>query len=389
MNRLGIGIIGTGGVFEAHALAYAQLASRARLLAVADVDEPKLHLAAGRHRIPAAYADYHELLARADVDLVVVCTPPSSHAEIAIAALEAGKYVVCEKPLAPTLAAADRILAAARRFPGRLSTVHQFRYLPEVQRAVWLRDRGDLGALFFGRFSRYARYRRPAKAPTSGQPPKGARSTWWGDWEVAGGGVAMTQLIHELDLACHLFGPAAAVSATVDTLSEAIGSEDTCAAIVRFESGAIVSCYGTVAAQRTWSGFDVFGSLGSVHHPWAFECMDRARREETLPAVLAVHPLPPPASQPDPQSSAHTPYVAAVLDAIDEGRPLPIGPDEARTSVELCTAIYASALSGSHVALPLDRTHRHYTGITRADYEVRVRHGRGAARGREARGSSR
>jgi len=388
MSRLGVGIIGTGGIFEAHALAYAQLASRARLVAVADVDETNLRDAATRHHIPSACADYHELLARDDVDLAVVCTPPSSHADIAIAALEAGKYVVCEKPLAPTLAEADRILAAARCFPGRLSTVFQFRYLPEVQRARWLRDGGHLGDLLFGRFSRYARYRRPAKMPTPGRRAKGPRSTWWGAWAVAGGGVAMTQLIHELDLACHLFGPAAAASATVDTLSEPIESEDTCAAIVRFESGAIVSCYGTVAAQRTWSGFDVFGSLGSVHHPWAFECMERERREETLRMVLAAQPLPPPASQPDPRSSPHTPYVAAVLDAIDEGRPLPVGPDEARTSVELCTAIYASALSGELVALPIDRAHRHYTGITPADYAARVRHGHGAASVPGARRSS-
>src|SRR5207245_8376044 len=191
----GVGIIGAGVIFEQHARAYSQLADRARLLAVADEDETRLRLAAMRHGIAAACRDYRELLARDDVDIAVVCTPPSSHAEIVIAALEAGKYVVCEKPLAPTLAAADRMLETARRFPGRLSTVYQFRYLPEVRRALWLRDHGRLGPLLFGRFSRYARYQRPPKAPKPGRAPKPARSEWWGRWEVAGGGVAMTQLI--------------------------------------------------------------------------------------------------------------------------------------------------------------------------------------------------
>src|SRR5439155_13567193 len=102
----------------------------------------------------------------------------------------------------------------------------------------------------------------------------------------------------------------------------------------RLASGAIACCYATVSAHRTANGFDVFGQLGSVHYPWNFECMDRTWREEALRAVLGVHP-----PAPEPEESAHTPYLRAVLDAIDAGRPLPIGPDEARASLELCVAL--------------------------------------------------
>ncbi len=176
-------------------------------------------------------------------------------------ALEAGKFVICEKPLAHTLESADRIIAVAKKHPGKLSTVYQFRYLPEVQRTLWLRDHGRLGKLLFGRFHRFAKFEAPARPAKDGKPAKPAkkRSPWWGQWQTAGGGVVMTQLIHEIDLMQHIFGRATEVTATMETLREAIESEDTCAATVRFESGAMVSCQGTMTAQRSSHGFDVIG----------------------------------------------------------------------------------------------------------------------------------
>jgi UDP-N-acetyl-2-amino-2-deoxyglucuronate dehydrogenase len=392
-TTFGMGIVGAGRIFEQHARAYAALGTRARLLAIADVDQAQLRKATTRNFIPYEYQDHRALLERDDVDVVTVCTPPALHERVVVDALEAGKFVLCEKPLAHTLEAADRILAVARRWPGKLSTVYQFRYLPEVQRTLWLRDQGRLGRLMFGRFSRYARFETPAKSGKSGKPAKPAkvRTDWWGRWGTAGGGEVMTQLIHEIDLMCHLFGRAIEVTAAMDTLKEPIESEDTCAATVRFESGALVCCYGTMTAHRSSTAFDVVGELGSVHSPWALESMDSDWRDQSLRDVLALHPLAadgsPPrlglmaalrarlASKPAaPAASAHTPYVAAVLDAIAEGRRLPIGPEEARASLEICTAIYASALTRQPISLPLDSTTRCYTGLTTSDYDGRERH---------------
>jgi UDP-N-acetyl-2-amino-2-deoxyglucuronate dehydrogenase len=394
-NTVGMAIVGAGRIFEQHARAYAALGGRTRLLGIADVDEAQLLKATSRYFIPYACRDYRALLERDDVDVVTVCTPPALHEQVVVDALEAGKFVLCEKPLAHTLAAADRILAVARRWPGKLSTVYQFRYLPEVQRTVWLRDQGRLGRLMSGRFSRYARFETPAKAGKRGKAPKPGkvRTDWWGRWGTAGGGAVMTQLIHEIDLMCHLFGPAVAITADMDTLKESIESEDTCAATVRFASGAVVCCFGTMTAHRSSNAFDVFGELGSVHSPWALECMDTRWRDESMRAVLAAHPLSAEDSSPRPglraalrarlwgggahtapPVSAHTPYVADVLDAIADGRPLPIGGDEARASLEICTAIYASALARQPIALPLDSTNRCYGGVTTDDYDGRSRH---------------
>lgn len=395
-NHFGVGIIGAGTIFEQHALACEQLVDRARLLGVAEVDDAKLRMATAKHFIPFDCHDYRELLERKGIDIVTVCTPPVFHEKIVVEALEAGKYVLCEKPLAHTLGSADRIIEVARRFPGKLSIVYQFRYLPEVQRAIWLRDNGRLGPLLLGRFSRYACFQKPAKKSKPGKKPKPVkkRADWWGRWEVAGGGEVMTQLIHEIDLMYHIFGHPVSVMSVMDTLKEPIESEDTCAATLRFESGAIVCCYGTMNAHRSSNGFDVFGKLGTVHYPWSLECMDQKRQKDALRDVLAVYPpavnLPPKLNliklavrkitsrlqgeaRAKPKPSEHTPYFAAVLDAIEAGRPLPIGPEEARASLEICTGIYASALTGAPISLPLDKTNEYYNGITTRDYDGRKR----------------
>jgi len=377
MDTVGIGIVGAGKIFEQHAIACNSLAGRARLVGIADIDEAHLQKAAGKYSIPLAVANYRVLLDRQDVDVITVCTPPVLHERVVVDALEAGKFVICEKPLAHTLQSADRIIAVAKKHPGKLSTVYQFRYRPEVQRALWLRDHGRLGKLLFGRFHRFAKFQAPAKPAKDGKPAKPAkkRSPWWGQWQTAGGGVVMTQLIHEIDIMQHIFGKATEVTATMDTLHEAIESEDTCAATVRFASGAMVSCQGTMTAQRSSHGFDVIGERASAHSPWALESLDTDWRDDSICAVLEAHPSPLMADK-SAESCAHTPYLADVVAAILESRSLPIGLEEARASLEICTAIYASALSGRPVPLPIDRTNNCYAGVTTAVYDGRQRQNR-------------
>src|ERR1051326_4258512 len=176
MDIVGIGIVGAGKIFEQHAIACNSLGSRARLVALSDIDEAQLQKAASKYSIPFTAADYRSLLDRREVDVITVCTPPVLHEQVVIAALESGKFVICEKPLALTLESADRIIATAKKYPGKLSTVYQFRYLPEVQRALWLRNHGRLGKLLFGRFHRFAKFEAPARPAKDGRPAKPERS---------------------------------------------------------------------------------------------------------------------------------------------------------------------------------------------------------------------
>lgn len=374
----GAGIIGAGVIFEDHARALAQLAPRARLIGLADIDLTRARRSAQGFFVPVVATDYHELLGRGDIDIVCVCTPPSLHERMVIDALAAGKYVVCEKPLAHTLASADRILEAAGRYPNRLSVVYQKRFTPEVLRARWLVDEGHLGAMQFGRFTRMSHI------PVGHQ--KGG--SWWGKWDVAGGGALLTQCIHELDLQLLLFGPAVRVQAAMATLASPIESEDTIAATVEHESGAIVSvgCSAghTISPRIQW---DAAGPKVAVHFPWAVNCSDRHlrnhlqheavkrfpgdQRRTLLPAKLdkvvrlAKRKLGIGQRQ---VPSEHKPYLAAVLDAIEKNEPLPIPPADARKSLELCLAIYTAAITGQAVELPLSGDARFYDGVTPDDY---------------------
>jgi predicted dehydrogenase len=374
----GVGIVGAGGIFAEHARGYTQL-PRTRIVGLADVDDERMRRASKDFFIPFTCKDYHQLLAREDIDIVDVCTPPNLHEPMVIAALEADKYVLCEKPIAHSLASADRIIAASDAHPGKLSIIYQLRYLPEARRIVWLREQGYLGELSFARFSRY------------GSLPSGKSKAWWGRWEVAGGGAVMTQCIHEIDMMLQLFGPVANVTARMSTLGNPIESEDTFSATLEMESGAVVSCFCTLAGQINYAiNWDIVGVKGSVHYPWKIQSLDRGVRSAATKDALKQFPssnqrkmlpgLPGKilakvlrklgvGKRSDP--SRHRPYFAAFIEAIESGREVPVTPREARRSLEVATAIYAAAITREPVSLPLAEDCRFYHGITTADYDGR------------------
>ena len=180
-------IVGTGTIFERHRQAYVD--SGVEVFGVADIDLSRAQSAASKNNISLAVSDWKELIARDNIDIIDICTPPKFHAEIAIAALDAGKHVICEKPLAPNLAACDEIVEAAKRSTGLLTVCHQFRGTVEAQRLKWLMDVGHLGKAYLARVRRY-------DAP----PMNLVRQNRWGNWIDDGGGVLMTKAIHQLDL---------------------------------------------------------------------------------------------------------------------------------------------------------------------------------------------
>jgi predicted dehydrogenase len=177
------------------------------------------------------------------------------------------------------------------------------------------------------------------------------------------------------------------------TLASPVESEDTISATVEHQSGAIVSiacALGHYVTPRIQ--WDVMGPDAAVHYPWAINCSDRAKRADLqrdavkrfstgqkksiLPGKLdkilrfAKRKL---GFSNRNVPSEHTPYVKAVLDAVETGGPLPSSGEEARQSLELCVAIYASAITGRPVDLPLGEDAMFYDGITADDYQGEVR----------------
>jgi predicted dehydrogenase len=135
METVGVGIIGAGGIAAAHAKAYQMLGAKAHLVGVVDIDEDRARAFARRYEIPIWSSEDDDLLKRDDIQVVSLCLPHHLHAPVAIAALQAGKHVLVEKPLAISLEEADAMIRAAQKAKRYLSVVFQLRFESDVQRA--------------------------------------------------------------------------------------------------------------------------------------------------------------------------------------------------------------------------------------------------------------
>jgi UDP-N-acetyl-2-amino-2-deoxyglucuronate dehydrogenase len=373
----GVGLVGTGEISMSHVTAFRALDPRFRLVAVADTDQFRLRSFAQKAFVPFSTTDYRNLLERADVDVIDVCTPPGVHKQIVSDALAAGKHVVCEKPLAPTLRETDELIEVASRFPGKLSTVYQRRYFPEIRSLVQQVEDGRFGTLVAGRFTRYA----------AGAFSKG--KGWWGSWQIAGGGTVMTQFVHELDVMRLVFGEPESVVAEVDTLHLEIESDDTFGAIVRFKNGAVVTCTSATGVGKSGASFEVIGTK----EVYRFSSDARGKKPSGVAGLRAkaekamkvaenrwrAHRGQPVKFTGD--GGTHRGYFEAIAAALDMGQPLPVGPEESRHPIELATAIYAAGMTGTRVRFPIDATCPIYGGVSATEYAMHTRraHTNGAA----------
>jgi|HubBroStandDraft_2_1064218.scaffolds.fasta_scaffold02547_2 predicted dehydrogenase len=375
---LNIGIIGTGLIAKEHALAISMVPGSARLIAAADVAPDRLEDFCASFQVVRRYQDAANLIADPDLDLVTITTPPSAHEAMTVAALEAGKYVFCEKPLAHTLESAVRIKDAEARHPGRLTVSHQLRFDPSFRRLIWLCRNGWIGEI------QSALIERHSYVPHSNQGNRG----WWGSWNVAGGGVFMTQLIHELDLLLLAMGRPLSVSAAMDTRYTGIESEDYAEATIRFVGEATARCVASVNSGLLRGGFTIQGSSGRVALPWSFTTKDPSRMPKAMneldKALPEVHPKSPSlvsrgsrfltrrlGFKAKPALTPHARLYQKIADNVKRGDPLPIPTAEALGSLELCMAAYESALTGKEVGLPLASTSAVYRGISKEDYNAR------------------
>src|SRR5262249_28302725 len=161
-----------------------------------------------------------------DIDIVDICTPPALHVEQMLAALEAGKDVVCEKPLAGSLAEIDRVIAAERQTPGRVLPVFQYRYGNGVKKAKRIIDAGIAGKPYLATVE--TAWRRTAEYYAT---------AWRGRRDAALGGVLLSQAIHSHDLLTYLTGSIASVFARTSTRVNPVEVEDCAVTSLLMQSG--------------------------------------------------------------------------------------------------------------------------------------------------------
>ncbi len=336
---LRFGIVGCGVIAPMHADAIRQTEGAA-LVAVASRRAEQTQAFAAARGI-AWEPDLPSLLRRRDVDVVSICTPSGLHAEMATAAMEAGKDVVVEKPLAITLAQADAAMATARRTGRALAVISQLRFAPDVVEVKQAIAAGCLGRLLVADLSmKY--FRSQAYYDSTG---------WRGTWTMDGGGALMNQGIHGIDLLLHLAGPPKTIYAYARTLARKIEVEDTAVAVAELESGCLATIIGTTSVTP---GFPrrlaIHGERGSILLQetrlvrWAVEG-EPERTPSSAPTISASS---------DPTTVGLEEFVSqyqAIVSSLRGGHPPPVGGDEARRAVAAVLAIYEASRSGRPVTL--------------------------------------
>jgi predicted dehydrogenase len=261
------GIIGCGDVTELKSGPAFKKVEGSDLVAVMRRNGALAADYAARHGVPRWYADAEELINDGQVDAVYVATPPSSHALYAIKAMQAGKPVYVEKPMAATYAQCLEMMEVSKETGVPLFVAYYRRTLPGFLKVKELVEDGTIGAPLYINI----RLVRPA-LPAEIDPDKPA---WRVDPQVAGGGIFYDLASHQLDFLDYVFGPVREVYGLAANRGGLYKAEDTVSAIFRFESGVIASgswCFVTDAGTRQ-DIVEIVGTKGRLefssfgHHP--------------------------------------------------------------------------------------------------------------------------
>lgn len=254
MNKtiLNFGLLGCGMAAEVHAGAIKSL-ENACLFGVADADKSRAASFAEKQGVKS-YKNFDELLLDESIDAVCICTPNGFHAQNAIAALNAGKHVVVEKPLALNKSDCDAVNEAVEKSGKTLSVISQLRFSEDVAAVKKVIDEGKLGKIVLA--SAYLKYWRSPEYYSEGK--------WKGSKELDGG-ILMNQGVHGVDLLLYLAGNASVVSAKSKTLFHNIEADDTSVALLEFENGALgVIEASTCAYPGHERRIEIIGSQGTA-----------------------------------------------------------------------------------------------------------------------------
>ena len=357
MTKIRAAIFGTGNIARQHVRGLRAHADRADLVAVLDVDRGRAAAFAVEHGIAGVYTDPAELLAGVRPDLVHICTPPNFHAPLAIAAMEAGAHVLCEKPLCASLAELDLIQAAEKRTGRFCATVFQMRYGSSGQHI-----RAHIDAQSVGR---------PLVAVCNTlwfRSPAYYEVPWRGKWSNELGGPTVGHGIHLMDQMLYLLGEWTTVRAIARTADRAIEVEDLSVALVEFKNGCVATVINSILSPReeTYLRLDLQQATIELRHLYGYDnsswrftpapgaAADAQAATVATPTSPGPHVVNPAAAAgyaalcalPTPDVPAnHTTQIGAILTNLTHGTPPLTAGDEARRTIELLTAIYKSAFT--------------------------------------------
>jgi predicted dehydrogenase len=357
--KLRAGVIGVG-VGRAHMRGYIG-AEGSELVAICDVDPARVDAAGAEYSVPAEgrYTDYKQMLANAKLDIVSICLPNYIHKQVAEETFAAGAHVVCEKPMATTVAEAEAMIEAAKRADRQLVICYNYRYRADAQWIKKVIGAGQLGEINFVN----ATWRRETGIPGSG---------WFGRKALSGGGPLIDLGVHVLDLTLWFLGfpSIRTVSGATRTIfgpegkkvwgnprwlglpSEPFDVEDGAVGFLRFGNGA------STVLQATWGEhrepqadmirIEVHGTKGAIHLT-----VPNYRHDDTLRMYMEIEGEPVtviPGLRQKPTNN-HEMLIAATVEALQAGQPVPVTGEEGLAAVRVLEAMYKSAETGHEVGL--------------------------------------
>jgi UDP-N-acetyl-2-amino-2-deoxyglucuronate dehydrogenase len=339
-EKIGFGIIGTGSVSIQHAKAIRSL-DNCRLVAVCSSSESRAREAEKKFGVPA-YHDYRELLAHADVQVVCICTESGRHLAPALAAAQAGKHVLCEKPLEVTLERADQMIRACRKAGVKLGCIFQNRFSESYIKLKNAVREGLLGNLILG--NAYIKWYRDDEYYTS--------SHWRGTFRGDGGAALINQGIHTIDLLLDVMGEVESVNAKIKTVAHDIEGEDLGVAMLTFQNGALGAIEGSTAAYPGYpERLEIFGDRGSIILEagkivaWNVMGSEAQIEPETLSGRSGAG---------DPTAigfELHRRQIEDMAEAVRSDREPLVNGEEGRKALALIRSIYRSAKEGREVVV--------------------------------------
>lgn len=349
MGDLGFAIVGCGMIARFHARAIADIPG-ARIAALmsrqlASAEQLRDELAPST----PCFTDLADALRQPDVDAVIVCTPSGAHLGPAVAAANAGKHLVVEKPLEITPERCDEIIEACDRNGVHLCTIFPSRFSDanvELKKGI---DAGRFGRLTLGVTT--CHWWRSQEYYDRGQ--------WRGTWALDGGGALMNQAIHNVDLLLWLMGPATHVTGMTATLShERIEVEDTAVATLRFANGALGVIQATTASHPGYpKTISIHGDRGSVVIEqddivkWDF---DRETLDDAEVRLRFARKTSATGGASDPAAISHRGHMLQLsnfVDAVRQNRSPKVDGREGKKSVAAICAIYEAARTGNVVGI--------------------------------------
>jgi predicted dehydrogenase len=350
---LNAAIVGCGWVSDWHTRdGLAHLPDRFRLIACCDTNEEKLNAFAARYDTPRKVTSLDAVLAMPDIDVVIICTPPSLHFPMVMAALKAGKHVVCEKPFAASLAEVDAIIDEQKRSRGRCMPIFNYRFGDGIARVRHVIESGLAGRHYVSSVETAKRRGTDYYAVA-----------WRGKFATELGGVLLTQAIHTHDLLLWLIGAPAEVACFKTTRVNPIETEDCAVVTLRMTDGSLASSTSTLGSARQVTRMRLCfenvtfekqcydeDSMRPGNEPWTII----PKNEEIGRAIDAK------LAEVKPQRAWFARQYELFADAIAAGTELPVTLEDARASIELITAMFESDENRSVVQLPIKAGHPKY-----------------------------